>query len=318
MALTTPAPRVSVIVPTYTRRAYLFDALESILSQTYADFEVIVGNDGGPEHIEPVKRRFSDGRIVWVDHQARKGLLGNQLDGFARARGEYLATVHDDDRWAPELLATLVPRLEADSSISVAFCDHYIIDQGGEVDVPASDANSSAWGRDRLSAGVHRPFRRMAVIDGSIPIQCAAVFRRDALDLADFPIDAGTKYDVWLRRQMARGEAGAYYEPARLAFYRAHPTQQTATGKLENARSGVYIFERFLEDPELTDIPRESLKTALAKEHYAAAVALIREARPRLARHHLSRALRLERRPWPRVGLALIATFMPRALASRL
>jgi glycosyltransferase involved in cell wall biosynthesis len=309
-------PCVSVVVPTYCRREYLFEALESLLAQSYGEFEVIVGNDGGTDYIEPVKRRFVDDRIVWVDHPVRLGLLGNMLDGFARARGRFLATLHDDDRWDSEFLATLVAALEADDTISVAFSDHFIIDRHGHVDAARSDSNSGAWGRDRLAPGVHRPFHRMAVVDGSIPVQCAAVFRREALDLDNFPVRAGTKYDRWLVRELARGGAGAYYVPPRLAFYRSHAEQQTATGPLENARAGVYLYERFLADPELDDIPRAALRRILAGEHYAAAVALIRNGQSRSARHHLAQALALRIRP--RFGLALAASLLPRAVVSRL
>lgn len=308
-------PRVSVVVPTYCRRDYLYEALESLMTQTYTSFEVIVGNDGGPSYIEPAKRRFADDRIVWVDHPTRLGLLGNILDGFARARGRFLATLHDDDRWDREFLATLVAQLEADDTLSVAFCDHFIIDQDGQVDAVRSDASSAAWGRNRLAPGVHRPFHRLGVVDRTIPMQCAAVFRRDALDLANFPLAANTKYDLWLAYEMARGGAGAYYAPARLAFYRSHAKQQTATGRLENARSGLYLYQRFLADPELRDIPRAALRALLADEHYGAAVAQIRDGQPRRARRHLVRALALRIRP--RFGLAVVASFMPHAIVGR-
>jgi glycosyltransferase involved in cell wall biosynthesis len=310
------APRVSVALATYNRRNYLCQALDSLLAQTYEDFEVIVGNDGGPDYIEPVKERFVDERIVWADHPVRKGLLGNTLDGFSRARGEFLAILQDDDRWAPDLLGRLVPRLEADRAINVAFSDHFIINQNGDVDLASSDRNSAAWGRDRLAPGVHRPFRRLAVIDGTIPIQCAAVFRRSAVDLASFPARAGTKFDRWLSWELARGNAGAYYEPARLAYYRSHAGQQTAVGRLENAEAGIYIFQRFLAEPELADLPRAPLRAALAEEHYGAGVALIRRGQPRAARRQLHEALRL--RPRPRTGAAILASMLPVSVATRL
>ena len=310
------SPRVSVVLATYNRRGFLCQALDSLLAQSYPDFEVIVGNDGGADYIEPVKQHFADERIAWVDHGVRKGLLDNTLDGFSRARGEFLAILQDDDRWAPDLLARLVPRLEADPTINVAFSDHFIIDRDGGVDLAATDRNSAAWGRDRLAPGVHRPFRRLAVIDGTIPIQCAAVFRRSALDVSAFPLEAGPKFDRWLSWEMARGNAGAHYEPARLAYYRSHPGQQTVTGGLENAEAGIYIFQRFLEEPELADLPRASLRALLAADRYGAGVALIRRGHPRAARRQLLEALRL--RPRPRTGAAMLASLLPVAIATRL
>ena len=310
------APTVSIVMPTYCRREYLFEALDSVMAQTFCAYELIVGNDGGPEYIAPVKQRYIDDRIVWVDHDARKGLLGNMLDGFGRARGRFVATLHDDDRWAPQFLATLLPHLESDPSVSVAFCDHFIIDEAGRVDRAASDACSAKWGRDRLAAGIHRPFDQLAVIDQSLPVQCAAVFRRDALDLGQFPQEAGTYYDLWLARELARGGGAAYYVPARLASIRSHPASQTAVGRLENARAGVYLHTRFLADPELQHLPRQPLHQKLAECHYGIAVSLIRAGKPVAARRHLRTSLTLHGRP--RVGLAFAASLLPNSITRRL
>jgi glycosyltransferase involved in cell wall biosynthesis len=309
-------PTVSVVIPTYCRRAYLVEALESLLSQTYADFEAIVGNDGGLEYIEPVKARFTDERISWVDHCRRKGLFGNILDGFSRVQGKYVATLHDDDRWDPHFLATLVPRLEHDRSISVAFCDHYIIDESGRVDTALSDRFTDAAGRAGLQRGVHRPIYKMAIADKSLPMQVAAVFRRDRLGLSSFPAQAGTAYDLWLARQMARDGAGAWYEPARLAFNRQHPMSQTSARTLENARANVYLYRVFLADPELDVVPRRLLRQQLADHHYAAGVTLIREGRPRPARPELVHSLALGRRR--RLALAFAASFLPAVAGRRL
>jgi glycosyltransferase involved in cell wall biosynthesis len=303
-------------MPTYCRREYLCEALESVLRQTYDDFEVIVGNDGGTTYIAPVKRQFRDERIVWVDHNVRKGLLGNVLDGFGRARGRYVATLHDDDRWEPALLGTLIQPLESDPALSVAFCDHFIIDKEGRVDFVRSDQSSVAWGRDRLAAGVHRPFEALAIIEQALPVQCAAVFRRDALDLSNFPNAAGTYYDLWLARQLARGGAGAYYVPRRLASIRIHPDSQSSVGRWENARSGIYLHRLFLNDPELAHLPRRPLRRKLAVDHYGVGVSLIRDGRRRPARRHLVTSLALYARA--RTGLALVASLVPPSIGRRL
>jgi hypothetical protein len=190
------------------------------------------------------------------------------------------------------------------------------MDERGRIDLEHTDRCSAMWGRDRLAPGVHRPFHRIAIVDQSLPMQCAAVFRRDALDLANFPLEVGTLYDLWLARQMARGGAGAYYVPERLASIRIHSESQSSLGRLENSQSGVYVHRMLLADPELRDVPRRPLQVKLAANHYGAAVCLIRDGRSRSARRYLIRSLALDRRP--RAGLALAASFLPRALATRL
>ena len=310
------SPRVSVILATFRRRDYLVEALGSALDQRYDDLEVIVGNDGGPEHIDPVKARFPDERIVWVDHRERKGLFGNTLDGLSRARGTYCALLQDDDRWSPEMLSTLVPPLDADTTLTVAFSDHYVIDGDGAIDLRLTERVHRDFGRAGLAAGRHQPFRRMAAVMGTVPVQVAAVFRRDAVDVAGFPVGAGTKFDRWLAAELSRGDAAAWYEPTRLAYYRSHAGQQTATGRLENSRSGIYIYERFLSDPEMSDLPVKRLQALLAEDHYGAAVSLLRHGDATAGRHHLIESLRLHRRP--RAGLAYVASYLPRAVVTRL
>jgi glycosyltransferase involved in cell wall biosynthesis len=303
------APAVSVIMPTFNRPDYLAGALDSVLAQTYRDFEVIVGNDGEPDGIRALRASRADERIVWLDHPARKGMLANNLACFAHARGRYVASLHDDDRWTPDLLATLVPRLDTDPELNLAFADHFIIDERGQVDLAQSDVNSARFGRDRLRRGTHRPVHRLAVVELSIPIQCATVFRRAALDLDDFPVAVGAYYDLWIAYQLARTGRGAYYEPTRLAFYRSHGASQTANGRLENARAGVYCYQRFLDDRRLDDVPRRELQRLLADNHYGVGVSLLRQGDRRTGRRHLWRSLALGRSP--RLPLALAASLLP-------
>ena len=309
-------PTVSVVIPTYRRPEYLVEALGSLIGQAYRDFEAIVGNDGGLDYITPVKAKFSDERIRWVDHPARKGMFGNILDCFGRARGRYVATLHDDDRWDPRFLEMLVPPLEQDRSISVAFSDHHVIDEHGEVDAELSDAFTRATGRARLRRGVHRPIYEMVLIDRGLAMNVSAVFRRDRLGLSTFPTQAGVAYDLWLGRQMARGGAGAWYEPTRLAFYRQHPSSETSARTLDNARANIYLYQRFLADPELAVVRRDALRRRLAHHRYSLAVGLIRADRPRAARRELVRSL-ADGGP-PRAGLALGATLLPAHVRRRL
>lgn len=307
---------MSVVVPTYNRPRYLAEALDSLLAQSFNDFEAIVGNDGNHEIVRPLRERYDDPRITWIDNPVRKGVLANMVDCFARTRGRYVAQLHDDDRWSPALLASLVPPLDADERLSVAFCDHFIIDEHGQVEVEETEANSARWSRNRLSPGAHRPFRRMAVVEKSIPAQCAAVYRRDALDLDDFPAPIGPYFDLWISYQLARDGAGALYVPRRLAYIRAHAGTQTATGRLQNERAGLFCYERFLADPRLHDVPRAELLRAHAAHQYGVAVSLLRQGERAAARSHLRRSVTV--RPRPRTALALAASLLPDRMLARL
>ena len=89
----------------------------------------------------------------------------------------------------------LHPALEADDALTLAYCDHTIIDGAGAVDQAAADANTRHWKRDLLARGVVRPLLPHLK---TIPAAMAALFRKSAVDWSDFPPEVGTHYDYWL------------------------------------------------------------------------------------------------------------------------
>lgn len=115
-------PTVSVIIPTYNRVAYLKDAIESVLEQTFKDWELIVvidgSKDGSRELVESYIRR--DARIVCV-WQKNRGYPYAVNRGLREARGgTYVAFLDDDDRWLPEKLELQVALMQSDPKIG--FC----------------------------------------------------------------------------------------------------------------------------------------------------------------------------------------------------
>jgi glycosyltransferase involved in cell wall biosynthesis len=239
------APLVSIVLPTCERPAFLRIALASALEQSFDNFEIIVMNDGSPDSIASVRASFTDPRIRWMDNPVRLGMLRNNLRGFSLARGQLVINLHDDDAWATELLTTLVRPLLADATLVCAFSDHYVMDASGEVDAAATEGASMRWRRDRLRPGRHQPFWDIAVLDRSIPVQLATLFRRSEVDLTDVPPSVGPLYDLYLAFAMCRGGGAAWFEPSRLAFYRIHPGSQTAMNRLENAHAGIACYQLF-------------------------------------------------------------------------
>jgi glycosyltransferase involved in cell wall biosynthesis len=284
---------VTVVVPTYRRPLLLVEALGSILAGSYSDFEVLVVNDGAEDDLLPARSRFRDPRIRWITRPQRLGMLANNIDAYRRARGEFVAHLDDDDLWAPAMLGTLVPILERHPEVVVAFGDHFVVDAAGVVDEMQSDANTRQWGRATLAEGIHRPFGRLAVVDRSIPLQCASVIRRSALRLDQYSEQIGSQWDTWTVHLLARGGGAAWYVPERLAFYRWHGGNDTAVGGDANLRSFIYCFERFLEDDTLV-ASRADLKEQLAAVQLRLATKLLRERNTRDARYHARRAAALK------------------------
>lgn len=97
-------PTVSIIIPTYNRAHLLGRAIQSVLNQTYKDFELIVVDDGSTDNTEQIVRSFSDERIRYVRHKKNKGVAAARNTGIKTARGEYMAFQDSDDEWLPEKL----------------------------------------------------------------------------------------------------------------------------------------------------------------------------------------------------------------------
>ena len=103
----TPPPVLSICVPTYNGQAYLAEALESILQQTYASFEVIVVDDGSTDKTLEIVQAFAaaDVRLRVYQNPQQRGIPGNWNECVRLARGQYVCVFHQDDVMLPNNLA---------------------------------------------------------------------------------------------------------------------------------------------------------------------------------------------------------------------
>jgi glycosyltransferase involved in cell wall biosynthesis len=299
---------VTVVVPTYQRPAYLREALDSLVAQTFEDFVVVVADDGGDDETLAVLAEYDDPRITHRRNPRNLGMLRNNVSAFRAATTKYVANLHDDDRWRPDLLERLVPPLEADDELVAAFSDHHVMDAEGTVDETASAEYSRHWGRDRLRTGVYRPFHEIALVRRSTALAIAGVMRRSAMDWDDFPDEVSTVYDLWLSYLASRSGAGAYYDAERLAFYRQHGATETATGRLRVSAAGMFVYQRFLEDPRLVE-HRATFGRQYAESAYSYGISLLRTGQRAGARAAVIRGLR--RRPTVRGAAMLTLSCVP-------
>lgn len=96
-------PKISVVLPTYNRGYIISRAIESILSQTFKDFELIIVDDGSSDNTEAVVRTFADPRIRYVKELHRGG-AATRNTGIVISQGEFIAFQDSDDEWLPEKL----------------------------------------------------------------------------------------------------------------------------------------------------------------------------------------------------------------------
>jgi glycosyltransferase involved in cell wall biosynthesis len=123
-------PRVSVVIPVYNVESLVGTTLQSVLQQTYLDFEVIVVDDGSTDGSLEICQGFKDARIRIVS-QKNRGLAGARNTGIRHAQGEYIAFLDSDDLWLPEKLAKHVAHLDASPAVGVSFSRSCFIDEAG-------------------------------------------------------------------------------------------------------------------------------------------------------------------------------------------
>ena len=117
------SPLVSVIIPTYNRPDQLKEAIQSVLAQTYGNFEILVVNDAGVD-VSDNLRAFNDQRIKYFVHDENKGLAGARNTGLANSNGDYISFLDDDDIFYPNHLETLLNALLI-NGVDIVYADAY-------------------------------------------------------------------------------------------------------------------------------------------------------------------------------------------------
>lgn len=169
-----PNPRISVVMPVYNVEAYIAEAIRSVLSQTFENFELIIVDDGGDDHSVGIALCFNDPRIRIVS-QKNRGLAAARNTGIANARAPYIALLDSDDRWHPDKLSLHYAHLKANPHVGVSYSGSRMIDQhGAAMSVEMRPKLKNVTAKDILC--------RNPVGNGSAP-----VLRRTALDRASFP-----------------------------------------------------------------------------------------------------------------------------------
>jgi glycosyltransferase involved in cell wall biosynthesis len=307
-------PSVSVLLPTHNRPEWLAEALESVLTGDFGDFEVLVSNNGRPEDTRELARAVRDPRVRWLEQDQSLGMLENFLAALSQARGRYVALLHDDDRWLPGFLSALVPPLERRADCVLGFADHFVIDVDGRVDEAATEWYSRSFGRKALVAGFHQPFLELAARQTVAITGC--VFRRASLPVSAFTPEVGSFYDIWITYQLARTGGAAYYHDKRLLYYRVHGKSATASNDLAAHLGNISCRSSMLTDPSMRPY-RAVLRKRLAQDHVSAGAVLLRQGERVRAREHLETAAKLAP-SWKSAGGLAASWLAPRQVLARL
>ncbi len=122
-----PTPLVSIVMPNFNHAPYLGTAIASVLTQSYANVELIVVDDGSTDESRAVAARYGNRiRYIW---QENRGLSAARNTGIRAATGEYIGLLDADDLYEPACLATLIATLQANPEADGIYCGYQFVDQ---------------------------------------------------------------------------------------------------------------------------------------------------------------------------------------------
>lgn len=224
-----PAPQVlaqnttvSVVIPAFNAAAYLGEALESTLGQTYQPIEVIVVDDGSEDETPQVAAAYA-GKVTYLRKQ-RGGPASARNAGIRVASGEWIAFLDADDVWMPNLLEKLVKGAE-ETGADLAFCDGLTLKNGRIVGPTFFERAGlkARMGTFALNGLLLNPLLLFLEFH-QFMLTCALLVRRDALlqvGLFDEHIYCGEDLDLWLRLSL-RYRLGVVNENLVLRRIHAH------------------------------------------------------------------------------------------------
>lgn len=113
-------PKITVLMPVYNGERYLRQAMESILGQSFTDFEFLIFNDGSTDESAEIVRSYKDLRIRFLENESNKGLIATLNAGIAISRGEYIARMDCDDVSLPNRLEKQVAYMDQHPHIGIS------------------------------------------------------------------------------------------------------------------------------------------------------------------------------------------------------
>ncbi|MEQ9455109.1 MAG: glycosyltransferase [Phycisphaeraceae bacterium] len=127
------SPRVSLVITLYNRAGYVAEAIESVLAQTFEDWELVVWDDGSTDGSGEIARGYAerDERVRYVRDERNRGMYFALHDGLALTAGGYLGWVDSDDRLLAGALERCVGVLEARAEVGMVYTDHVEMDEEG-------------------------------------------------------------------------------------------------------------------------------------------------------------------------------------------
>lgn len=267
------SPVVSVIIPNYNHSRYLRQRIESVLNQTYRDFELIILDDYSTDNSVAVIEEYSSSDKVShiVLNNKNSGSTFHQWKkGFSLAQGKYIWIAESDDYADPVLLEKLVSLLDSDDKSMVAFCGSYSVDEDGNI-------LDEDWDRNKEERYAVNRFEGKAFVKGrmlfnnSIYNAGMAVFRKLVLDNIDKRYSDYRYCGDWFFWSEACLQGNVIRYCDKLNYFRQHQEKATPKAKSEGLIfiEGKYVIEDLINKLNLSSLQSIVVKGRFIKRVYS-------------------------------------------------
>lgn len=278
---------VSVIIATYNSAAYLKEAVDSVLNQTYQDLEVVIVDDGSTDKTRSLVEGLQSQhprRIQYI-YQENQGPAPARNAGMRSAQGQYIAFLDADDIWLPDKLTRQMECFARDQAVGFVYCDNIFVDENNTV--------------------IENYVRKVRLVEGDILwdlfqdffiITSGVVFKKECIERIGFfdeKLLVGEDYEYFLRLA-AQYKAGVVKE--RLFRRRVHAKSLSRQDYILDARNDIQTLEFFLRsNPAFRQEHGRKAKARIAGYCFDLAYRLLENGKNFAAFKVLLSALRYER-----------------------
>lgn len=283
-------PQVSVIIPTYNRANFVTAAIDSVLAQSYTDYEIIVIDDGSTDNTKEVLQPYRD-KIHYI-YQPNKGVSAARNTGIKEAQGDWIAFLDSDDRWHCEKLSIQMEFVK-ENNLKVCFTGNVTEFVTGQLSAVES------VDREKIQKRIYADPFRLLFLKGSIPkLSSMVVYRQGLIEAGCFDENLKVSEDTKLFYGLACKTAFGYIDFPLVIFNRDIKRRglinESSDTKAMLRDSYIQIFQEVIvRYPNISKQNLKMIKSILSHHLSVQAVDLLRNGNHQKARANCLQALSL-------------------------